>query len=292
MKYEKAFLQTELVPDGCKYATLAPENNPGGLPLLFLFHGGQGDRRFLSTMQPLIEQAVAEGWIDPIVVATPSARMSYYMDYQDGSEKWESMICTELLQKIKNDHQVDTSRLLVSGISMGGVGCLRLAFRNPERFIAVASLEAGVDPFLSLADKPAWYALNEDTRLGSKFGTPIDEAFWRANNPANIVQDSPGVLKNLKIYLEVGTHDGLFNHHNVEFLHRVLFDQHIKHEYRTYLGANHIGNSIPGRFSDALKFLGAALRPTPVDEAADKLTQTVLQNYQAQSIAPPEPHSH
>ena len=291
MKFEKAFLSSDLVPDGCKYATLVPADNPGNLPLLFLLHGGNGDRRFLATMQPIIEQAIAEGWLDPVVVATPSARMSYYLDYQDGSEQWESLICTALLQQIENDHQIDPARLLISGISMGGVGCLRLAFRNPARFIAVASLEAGVDPFLSLSEKPDWYAVAEYERLGSKFGTPVGEAFWRANNPASIAHDSPEALKALKIYLEVGTHDGLFNHHNVEFLHRVLFDQHIKHEYRTYLGANHIGGSVPSRFLEALKFLGAALRPPVVDEVADNFSQAILKNYQDKGITPPEPVS-
>ena len=239
-------------------------------------------------MQPLVEEAVSSDWIDPLVVVTPSAGGSYYMDFQDGSELWESMILTELIPQLEADLGIDPARLLISGASMGGVGSLRIAFRHPQRFLAVASLEPGVDPFLRLADKPDWYAMTEDGRLGSKFGTPIDEEFWRANNPASIAMENPDALAGLRILLEVGTHDGLFNHHNVEFLHRVLFDQNIKHEYRTYLGANHMGNSLPIRTLEALKFLGRALRPTESDVAADQFSKAVLQGYEDLGIAPPE----
>ena len=278
----------ELVPNGCKYATLVPDTNPGKLPLLLFLHGGGGDRRFLTTQQPIIESAINQGLIEPVVVATPGAGKSYYLDYQDGSEMWETMILSELIPRIASDHDVDTSRLLVSGISMGGVGCLRLAFRNPQRFIAVASMEAGVDPFLSLADKPQWYEQTEEGRLGAKFGTPLDEVFWAANNPASIAADNPASLGNLKILLEVGTHDGLFNHHNVEFLHRVMFDHGIKHEYRTYLGANHIGNSLPNRVTEALQFMGSALRPAEEDAAADQFSQLILKSYADKGIATPD----
>lgn len=124
MKHQKAHLGTSLVPGGCKDAILSPEDNPGGLPFLLLLHGGGGDRRFLATMQPLVEEAVHNGWIDSMVVLTPSAGKSYYLDYQDGSERCESMIMNELIPQVEADVGIDTDRLLISGVSMGGVGSL------------------------------------------------------------------------------------------------------------------------------------------------------------------------
>ena len=87
--------------------------------------------------------------------------------------------------------------------------------------------------------------------------------------------------------LEVGTHDGLFNHHNVEFLHRVLFDHGIKHEYRTVLGANHVGQSMPDRMRAALSFLNAALNPPPPDTAADAFSAQMVEGMRAMGIEPP-----
>ena len=280
-------LNTRLVSGGCDYAVLAPQNNPGGLRLLYLLHGGGGDRDFLQRMRDQIEQAIDSNLIDPVIVATPSAGMSYYMDYHDASERWETLLMGELRDQIGLDYDIDDTRLLVSGISMGGVGALRLAFRNPDQFTAVASLEAGVDPFLALTDMPDWYSITADNRIGSKFGEPVDETFWAANNPANIAQHRPEALGALKIYLEVGTDDSLLNHHNVEFLHRVLFDAGIKHEYRTVLGADHIGDSLPGRFMDALRFLGLALRPPAPDPAAARLKRQMQQTYADAGIVPP-----
>ena len=290
MPYTKATLDTDLVPGGLKYGVLAPEGETKGLPLLFFLHGGGGDRRFLENQVGLIEQAIADGVIEPLVAVTPSAAMSYYMDNHDGSERWETVITTELTERLAVDYGVDTSRQVTSGVSMGGVGSLRLAFRHPERFCAVASLEAGVDPFLRLADKPAWYAHSEAGRLGTKFGEPIDEAFWRSLNPACIAHDDPQRLKDsgLRIYMEVGTDDGLFNHHNVEFLHRVLFDQGIRHEYRTFLGASHIGASMPGRLREALAFLGKSLQPDPADEVAETFNARVRADFEKRGITPPE----
>ncbi len=52
----------------------------------------------------------------------------------------------------------------------------------------------------------------------------------------------------------------------VEFMHRVLWDHDIAHEYRQVHGADHLGRTLPGRLRDGLKFLDAhVLRPLPPD---------------------------
>ena len=126
MRYRKASLQTALVRDSLKYGVLAPDDNPGGLPLLFLLHGGGGDRRMLENQVALIEAAVAQGVIEPLVVVTPSVGMSYYMDSIDGDERWETAIMTVLTDQVAQDYGVDADRQVIAGVSMGGVGSLRL----------------------------------------------------------------------------------------------------------------------------------------------------------------------
>ena len=289
MKLELKELETDLLTTSCEYALLVPENGGEGLPLLYLLHGGGGSRDMLAHQQLQLETAINDGVIDPVVVATPSAGISYYMDDIDGKERWETLLMTELRDDIRQQTGADVDRLLVIGFSMGGAGSLRLAFRNPNHFVGVASLEAGVDPFLRLEDMPDWYAMTVSERIDDKFGDPVDEDFWAKNNPANIAANDPDRLieSGLKIMLEVGTHDGLFNHHNVEFLHRVLFDHGIKHEYRTVLGANHIGQSMPDRMRAALSFLNVALNPPPPDTAADAFSAQMVEGMRAMGIEPP-----
>ena len=283
MIYSEYHFDTDLVPGGCDYATLAPESDASSAPFLYLLHGGGGGRQFLRTMQPLIESVIDDGLLPPVVAVTPSAHMSYYMDYHDGSERWETLLTEVLPSQVV----ADRGRMLITGISMGGVGTLRLAFRNPQQFIACASLEPGVDPFLRLEDKPDWYDVVGAPRLGKKFGDPIDSEFWAAHNPANIAAKEPMRLSALKIYVEVGTHDSLYNHHNTEFLHRVLFDNGVKHEYRMELGADHIGNSVPGRFRDALWFLGRTLQPEKDDPPASKMRKAIAKLFHDKGVKPP-----
>ena len=122
-----------------------------------------------------------------------------------------------------------------------------------------------------------------------QFGVPVNEAFWAANNPACIVADDPQRIREsgLKIYLEVGTDDSLGNHHNVEFLHRVMFDHGVKHEYRTVLGADHVGATLAERTRYALRFLQSALHPPAVDPAVAPVRAMMAARYKQAGIAPP-----
>ena len=67
----------------------------------------------------------------------------------------------------------------------------------------------------------------------------------------------------LSIYLEVGDQDLLLLYldQGTEFVHRVLFDAGISHEYRLVKGADHVGASVGPRFLDALSFIGRQINP-------------------------------
>jgi S-formylglutathione hydrolase len=52
----------------------------------------------------------------------------------------------------------------------------------------------------------------------------------------------------------------------VEFLHRVLWDHAIPHEYRLVRGADHLGRTLTGRLRDGFRFLTRqVLAPPPAD---------------------------
>jgi len=64
----------------------------------------------------------------------------------------------------------------------------------------------------------------------------------------------------------VGSEDvfGLFR--GTDFLHNILMEKNIPHEYQFLLGVDHVGNSIPPRIESALAFLHrmrSAKRPDP-----------------------------
>jgi S-formylglutathione hydrolase len=268
-------LDTRLVPAPVEYAVLLPpQHGVGGerCPLLLLLHGGAGSCEFLAQVRPIFEGAWRAGALPPLVVATPSAERSFYLDYRDGSQKWETLLLDELLPRLRATHRVagDREGTLVGGVSMGGLGSLRLAFKHPDRFRAVAALEPGIEPALSYAEiQPRDRLYRSQALYEEKFGKPVDEAYWQANNPANLARINATAIvdSGLSIYFECGDEDSFYLYHGAEFLHRILFDAGIPHECRLVRGADHLGPSLGPRLLDALAFLGRELQP-PAEAAA------------------------
>jgi S-formylglutathione hydrolase len=272
-------LPSRLVPGPAEYAVLLPDGYEAArqpLPVLFFLHGGEGDRRFLTAMRPVIDEMWKMGSLPPMVVVTPSVTRSFYMDFRDGSQKWETFLVTEFLDHLRSTYKVtgDRKGTFIFGISMGGMGALRMGFKYPEKFAAVSALEPGIDAALKWKDvKPRNSFWRGPDLMEKIFGKPMDEAYWEANNPASIAVAKAARLREsgLGIYIDAGDEDAFNLHESTEFLHRVLWDNNIKHEYHLVRGADHVGRSIRPRSMEGLEFLARILNPPPPDPAAEQL---------------------
>lgn len=263
--YEKVMseLDTDLVPGPVEYAVLAPDGfrQMSGLPLVLNLHGGGGSRKGLLAQAELWERLWASGEIPPAVVVMPSVTpRGFYMNFKDGSERWEDFIIGEFLTHLRATYPVSPkpSRTFITGISMGGMGALRMAFRHPGRFAAVAALEPGIEPVLRLEEmKPKHRFWRSDELLQTVYGDPVDPAYWAANNPASMVIEHAKEIRSsgLQIYIEAGDEDQFWLYEGAEFLHRTLWDQRIRHEYHLVRGADHVGPSLAQRQAEAIRFL-------------------------------------
>ena len=270
---------TKLVPGPVEYNVLLPDGYDSAkepLPLLLFLHGGGGDRAFLTRLRPAIDDMWKAGTLPKMVVVTPSAARSFYMDYKDGSQKWESFIVGPFLEHLRQTHKVTRERkgTLLFGISMGGLGGLRLAFKYPDKFEAVAALEPGIDPALKWKDvQPRNRFYRSDELMQTIFGKPFDEAYWEANNPASICRANSDKIRasGLGIYIDVGDLDAFNINEGTEFIHRIMWDFKIPHEYHLVRGADHVGRTIRPRTIEALGFLARVLNPPPADPEADAL---------------------
>lgn len=268
-----AKLETKLVPGPVEYAVLLPDGYEAAkepLPLLLFLHGGGGDKSFLARMRPALDEMWRAGTLPPMVIVTPSAARSFYMDYKDGSQKWETFIVTEFLDHLRGQYKVTRERkgTLLFGISMGGLGALRLGFKYPEKFGGLSAMEPGIDPVLKWKDLSSRYKFYRSPELMETiFGKPFDEAYWEANNVATIAVNRAEKLRaaGLGIYIEVGDEDLFYLHEATEFLHRILWDQKIPHEYHLVRGADHVGRTIRPRAMEGLAFLARLLNPPPPD---------------------------
>jgi len=272
-----AKIETKLVPGPVEYAVLLPDGYEAAkdpLPLLLFLHGGGGDNSFLSRMRPIFDEMWKAGTLPPTVVVTPSAARSFYMDYKDGSQKWETFIVTEFLDHLRAKYKVTRERkgTLLFGISMGGMGALRIGFKSPEKFGGLVAMEPGIDPVLKWKDLSSRYKFYRGTDLMETiFGKPFDEAYWEANNVATIAVANAEKLRasGLGIYIEAGDEDAFYLHEAAEFLHRILWDYKIKHEYHLVRGADHVGRTIRPRAMEGFAFLARMLNPPPPDPEAE-----------------------
>jgi S-formylglutathione hydrolase len=251
-------------------------------PLLIQLHGGGGSNKDMENfralsvgggMGGLLDRAIESGLVAPMVSVMPSAGRSFYMNFRDGSQKWEDFVMKDLLPYMRKNFNVVQGRegTFIAGISIGGAGALRMAVKYPEVFQAVASQEPSIEPALAYDDitlrdkigRPDGNpeAIQDRILLKQIYGDPIDKDYWAANHPTAIIKADPSRLLGLGIYLEVGDQDLFYIDHGTEFLHRVLFDAGISHEYRLVKGADHVGASLVPRSLDAFAFIGRQLNP-------------------------------
>ncbi len=274
-----AKIETKLVPGPVEYAVLLPDGYEAAkdpLPLLLFLHGGGGDKSFLTRMRSVFDEMWKAGTLPPMVVVTPSASRSFYMDYKDGSRKWETFIVTEFLDHLRSKYKVTSERkgTLLFGISMGGLGALRMGFKYPEKFGGLAAMEPGIDPVLKWKDlQPRNKFWRGRELMETIFGKPFDEVYWEANNVATIAVARAEKLRasGLGIYIEAGDEDAFYLHEATEYLHRILWDHKIQHEYHLVRGADHVGRTIRPRAMEGLEFLARILNPPAPDPEAEAM---------------------
>jgi predicted peptidase len=73
----------------------------------------------------------------PFIVVSPQC--------PDG-EMWSNETLLALLDEVIAKHKVDTNRIYLTGLSMGGYGTWSLALQYPERFAAIAPICGGGEP--------------------------------------------------------------------------------------------------------------------------------------------------
>jgi S-formylglutathione hydrolase len=279
-------LPSDIVPGPVPVAVLLPpgyEEASEPLPLCLSLHGGGSSRDDVIAAQPLFEDLWQQGALEPMVVATASTGfLSWYLN-EPGGAQWETFIADEFLSHLTDQYHVRTDRdgTVMTGISMGGLGTLKIGFAHPERYLAIAAMEAGIEPGFTRDQSPlrsrvyiAAAAGTDDTTMDRLLGPEADAVLFEANAPAVRLRDNAHAIKasGMSIYLECGDYDALNLHDGNEFLHRLLWDLDISHEYHLVKDADHLGPSIGPRMIEAFTFLSKALLATRKPEPSQDLS--------------------
>jgi predicted peptidase len=119
-------------------------------PLLLFLHGAgeRGNNLDLVTIHGPPKR-IAAGDEFPFIVVSPQCPKDKW---------WDPVALTALLDELVEKHKVDTDRIVVTGLSMGGFGTWSLAAHTPGRFAAIAPICGGGDPIWArrITHLPTW----------------------------------------------------------------------------------------------------------------------------------------
>jgi len=201
-------------------------------PVIFWLHGftcHESNDQFPAAQ---VDQAIKDGKIPPVIVAYGNGgSRAFYSDSSDGKILSETMIIKEYIPFIEKTYRCLGTRegRALQGMSMGGHGALKLAFKYPDLFSSVVAFAGGYIDEEELAKR-------HPEVVQQMFGG--DKARFIPNMPATIVRQNVEKIKGkLPIKMLVGTKDFLLEHNRR--IHALLGDLGIAHEYEEIEGLAH-----------------------------------------------------
>jgi predicted peptidase len=154
-QYSQSFEKTITKNLSCEYLLFLPEGysqDKQGWPLILFLHGAGERGSDLRKVKKHGPPKIVEKQKDfPFIVVSPQCPEDDWW-----TDKVEVLI--NLLDDIVARYNVDTERIYLTGLSMGGYGSWALAAEYPKRFAAVAPICGGGNRIMAfrLKDIPIW----------------------------------------------------------------------------------------------------------------------------------------
>lgn len=210
---------------------LLPEKGTGPFPVYYLLHGLSDDHSMWARRSN-VERFVAEV---PMIVVMPSVLRGWYTNsHANPQHAYEDHIIKDVVGFVDRTFPTIARRegRAIGGLSMGGYGALKLAFKYPEMFCSANSHSgAMMTPMWKKEPRKEEFApiLTEcEAVFGPKhFGGPNDlEALAKKCSP----KLRPAVR------FDCGVDDFLLEHNR--HFHAYLTKQKFAHEYEEFAGAH------------------------------------------------------
>lgn len=225
-------------------------------PVLYFLHGlGDNERTlFNSGGWTLLDDLRNQHKMGDFLIVAPEGWRSFYINSADGSFRYSDFFLEEFVPHIEHKYRIKAGRSAraISGISMGGYGALRFAFRYPAMFSAVSAQS----PALA-SERPeqldAAEGLGVLAVLGSVFGKPINLEHWTENNPFDLAKRNAAQLGKMAIYFNCGQDDNYGFQKGASALDRELKSEALRHEYHLYPG-DHSFTYFLSHFSEVMEF--------------------------------------
>ncbi len=137
---------------GLTYRVLLPPGYPreGPYPVVLFLHDYFGDSAILwrEGVAQELSRRMASGALSRFVLVAPDGAHDWWADSADGRRPYETWPAEDLLRAVEQRYAVrrDRGGRAVAGISMGGLGAVRIALRRPAEFAAAGSLSGALPP--------------------------------------------------------------------------------------------------------------------------------------------------
>jgi S-formylglutathione hydrolase FrmB len=178
-------------------------------PVVYLLHGkggAEGEWFSWGRLGEMLDTAIAEGRLPPMIVVAPGFGNSWYVDSDVG--KFETALATDLVAAI--DASLPTAACregrAIGGLSMGGYGAMLQVIDHPDEYVAGISLSGALhEPFVANDPRLQWVPEVYD----DVFGTPFDPQLFNRKSPFMHVEWVRRLDARQKpaIYLTIGDKD-------------------------------------------------------------------------------------
>jgi S-formylglutathione hydrolase FrmB len=210
-------------------------------PTLYFLHGlFEDEHSWLDRGGEQIWATLTEqGAIGNFIVVLPAGGRTFYVNSQDGHDRYEDFFIQELVPEIDRKYHTLTvvNERGISGVSMGGYGALHLAMRHPDVFGSASAHSAALLPKFPdpLPTEGRWgfYA----RVLQGPFGSPLNESYFAANNPLTLAEH-PERFPHLALYFDCGDHDRYGFNEGAELLDRLLSQKNFPHTFALRAGGH------------------------------------------------------
>lgn len=230
-------------------------------PVVYLLHGyTDSDIAWVQfgEIQAITDQGINAQLIPPMIIVTPDAGITWYINDHDGKTRYEDMFIQEFIPMIESSYKARSKKEFrgISGLSMGGYGAFIYALKHPDLFTACAPLSAAfyTEETVVNHDQERW-----DRIEGVMYGKGLTGKkrltdHWKANNPFHLINTlNIDSIKTVKYYFDCGDDDFLYTGNDA--MHSLLRKKEIPHEYRMRDGAHNWTYWRTG-ILEALKFVG------------------------------------
>jgi S-formylglutathione hydrolase FrmB len=262
---ECSVIKSDILNRSVRYCAFLPasfdDDKTRRYPVLYYLHGlGDNEQSLLNGGWDVISELRRQGKIGDFIVLAASAGRTFYLNSENGKLRYDDFFIKEFMPQMEKKYRAEGTRATrgITGVSMGGYGALRFAFKYPGEFAAVS----GQMPAL-IAELPkdlnTGGAGSPGSLMGDVFGSPFDRAYFDRNNVFYFARtDSVGSLKRLKIYFDVGNNDDYGFEQGGQQLHQLLMSRGIPNEFHLYPGG-HTAQFVIRHFGEVMLFQWKAI---------------------------------